>query len=90
MSAFLLALALFLLCNLLVALFAAARGQTAADPMLTALLFGSTGIGLLVLLAGSMRSWALVDVALVLALLAAISGLAFARRAWQSTEDDDD
>mgnify|MGYP003527017093 CR=1 FL=1 len=46
-----LSLALFLLANLVAALMAAERGPTAADRMLTALLFGSTGVGVLVLLA---------------------------------------
>ncbi|MBD3893753.1 cation:proton antiporter [Hydrogenophaga sp.] len=80
------ALALFLLCNLLLALVRAARGPTAADRMLAALLFGSTGVGALLLLAhadgaAAVRA-ALLDVALLLALLAAIAGLAFALRAW--------
>lgn len=75
-------LALFLLINLAAALIRAARGPTAADRMLAALLFGSTGVGILVLLAFVQRSPALIDVALTLALLAAISGIAFAQRAW--------
>ena len=79
-------LALFLLLNLVVALMRAARGPTPADRMLTALLFGSTGVGVLVLLAYAGRTPALVDVALTLALLAAIAGVAFARRAWQGTD----
>jgi multicomponent Na+:H+ antiporter subunit F len=83
-----LAVALFLLGNLVVALLAAARGPTAADRMLMALLFGSTGTGTLLLLAQAMRIPALVDVALVLALLAAIGGVAFARRAWQGDGHD--
>lgn len=83
-----LAVALFLLGNLVVALLAAARGPTAADRMLMALLFGSTGSGILALLAVVMRTPALVDVALVLALLAAIGGIAFAKRAWQGDGHD--
>ena len=79
-------LALLLLLNLLVALIRAARGPTSADRMLAALLFGSTGVGVLLLLAhaggGVLVNVALVDVALVLALLAAITGVAFALRAW--------
>lgn len=81
-------IALFLLANLVVALFAAARGPTAADRMLMALLFGSTGAGILVLLAHAGGGAALVDVALTLAVLAAIGGIAFARRAWQEDGDD--
>lgn len=88
MSGFDLAIALFLLGNLFVALLAAARGPTSADRMLMALLFGSTGTGILVLLALAMHIPALVDVALVLALLAAIGGVAFAKRAWQGDGHD--
>ncbi|NWG32309.1 MAG: hypothetical protein HXY29_12555 [Rhodocyclaceae bacterium] len=83
-----LAIALFLLGNLVVALVAAARGPTAADRMLMALLFGSTGTGILVLLAQAMGMPTLVDVALLLALLAAIGGVAFAKRAWQGDGHD--
>jgi len=90
MNTVVLAVALFLLANLVVALIAAARGPTAADRMLMALLIGTTGTGILLLLAQAMRLPALVDVALVLALLAAIGGIAFAKRAWQSKEDEHD
>ncbi|MDP3538680.1 MAG: monovalent cation/H+ antiporter complex subunit F [Azonexus sp.] len=88
MNGFDLAIALFLLGNLIVALLVAARGPTSADRMLMALLFGSTGTGILVLLAQAMHIPALVDVALVLALLAAIGGVAFAKRAWQGDGHD--
>lgn len=83
-------LALFLLINLVVALLAAVRGPTAADRMLMALLFASTGVGILVLLAHAGGGSVLVDVALALALLAAVTGIAFARRAWHSGESSDD
>jgi multicomponent Na+:H+ antiporter subunit F len=85
-------LAVFLLVNLLAALVRAARGPTAADRMLAALLFGTTGVGVLLLLAhaGDRAIMPLVDTALVLALLAAIAGVAFARRAWHASGRDDD
>jgi len=73
-------LAVFLLANLLAALVRALRGPTAADRMLAALLFGTTGVGVLLLLANAGGGMTLLDVALVLALLAAIAGVAFARR----------
>jgi multicomponent Na+:H+ antiporter subunit F len=82
--------ALFLLANLAVALFAAARGQTPADRMLMALLFGTTGTAVLVLLAAAGGGTPLIDVALVLALLAAIGGIAFAKRAWHVEGNDRD
>lgn len=90
MTGFEFPLALFLLANLVPALLVVLRRPGRADPMLVALLFGSTGVGILVLLAYGGGGPALVDVALVLALLAAISGIAFARRAWHSREDGHD
>lgn len=85
-------LALFLLVNLLATLLRAARGPTAADRMLAALLFGSTGTGVLLLMAhaGAGVDMALVDTALVLALLAAIAGVAFAQRTWRREGEGDD
>ena len=76
-------LALFLLANLLVALRWVVRGPTQADRMLAALLFGTTGVAVLLLLAEAGEAAALLDVALVFALLAAIAGAAFAERAWR-------
>lgn len=93
MSTLALAVALFLLANLVVALIAAERGPTPADRMLMAMLFGTTGTAVLVLLAaagGGATLVALVDVALVLALLAAIGGIAFAKRAWHTEEESRD
>ena len=83
------ALALFLLLNLLAALTRVARGRTAADRMLAALLFGTTGVGLLALLAMAGGGGALIDAAWLLALLAAIAGVAFAERAWGREGHDD-
>ncbi len=82
------AVALFLLANLVIALIAAARGPTPADRMLVALLFGTAGTAILALLALSGGGTALLDAALVLALLAAIGGIAFAQRAWEKESDD--
>lgn len=94
MNALIMLLALFLLANLLAALLRVVRGPTAADRLLAALLFGTTGVAVLLLLArgGTAGHDALVDVALVFALLAAITGAAFAQRAWRAGtgEDDDD
>jgi multicomponent Na+:H+ antiporter subunit F len=78
-----LGLAVFLLANLLVALLRVARGPTPADRLLAALLFGTTGVAILLLLGFATASAALLDAALVFALLAAISGAAFAQRAWR-------
>lgn len=84
-----LALAVFLLMNLIVALLRVAHGPTPADRLLAALLFGTTGVAILLLLADAMAQPALLDAALVFALLAAITGVAFARRAWREKGETD-
>lgn len=81
--------AFFLLLNLSVAMVLVARRSGAADRMLAALLFGTTGVALLMLAAAVLDLPASVDVALVLALLAAIAGIAFARRAWTPSPRND-
>ncbi|OGB23635.1 MAG: hypothetical protein A3I66_24285 [Burkholderiales bacterium RIFCSPLOWO2_02_FULL_57_36] len=83
MNGLLLPLALFLLLNLLAAMVRVVRGPTAADRLLAALLFGTTGVAVLLLLAYAGGGPGLVDAALVFALLAAITGAAFAQRAWR-------
>ncbi|HEY0848044.1 MAG TPA: monovalent cation/H+ antiporter complex subunit F [Noviherbaspirillum sp.] len=83
-------LAVFLLANLVAALIRVLRGPTDADRLLVALLFGTTGVAVLLLLAHAGGGPALVDVALVFALLAAIAGAAFAQRAWASTRGESD
>jgi multicomponent Na+:H+ antiporter subunit F len=55
-------------------------GPTAADRMMAAQLLGTSGIGVLLLLAPALGVPALVDVALIFALLAAVSVAAFTRR----------
>jgi multicomponent Na+:H+ antiporter subunit F len=75
-------LATYLLLNIIVALLRILRGPTPADRMLAALLFGTTGVAVLLLLAEALLQPALRDVALVLTVLAALAVLAFVRRAW--------
>ena len=77
-----LALALFLLLNLGAGMWRVLRGPTAADRMMAAQLFGTTAVAVLLLLAQAYGNAALRDVALVFALLAAVTAVAFVRRAW--------
>jgi multicomponent Na+:H+ antiporter subunit F len=77
-----LALALFLLMTMLAGLIRVWIGPTAADRMLAAQLFGTTGVGVLLLLAGALGLPSVLDVALVLALLAAVTVVVFVRRVW--------
>tara|TARA_R110001592_G_scaffold116143_1_gene317203 strand:- start:8661 stop:8915 length:255 start_codon:yes stop_codon:yes gene_type:complete len=75
-------LALFLLLSLVAGMWRVLRGPTAADRMLAAQLFGTKLVAVLLLLAQATDKAALRDVALVFALLAAVTAVAFVRRAW--------
>lgn len=65
------------------------RGPTQGDRMLVIQLFGTTAVAMLILIGEAMNDSALVDVALVLALLAAVTMVAFVRRVW-TVEDIDE
>jgi len=86
MQSLYLALALFLLLNLGAGMWRVLRGPTAADRMLAAQLFGTTAVAVLLLLAQAFEYSALRDVALVFALLAAVTAVAFVQRAWPEQE----
>lgn len=88
MNSLLWPLCVFLLLNLVVGLWRALRGPTAADRMLVSQLFGTTAVAILLLQARIGDNGALRDVALVFALLAAISAIAFVRRTWQDGSDE--
>lgn len=83
-------LALFLLLNLGAGMWRVLRGPTVADRMLAAQLFGTTAVAILLLLAEAAASGALRDVALVFALLAAVTAVAFVRRAVPKRETNHD
>jgi multicomponent Na+:H+ antiporter subunit F len=82
------ATALFLLLTLVAGLWRVLRGPTAADRMLAAQLFGTTAVACALLLAQALERPALRDVALVFALLAAITAVAFVRQVWGAGGDD--
>ncbi len=90
MQTLFLALALFLLLNLGAGMWRVLRGPTAVDRMLAAQLFGTTAVAMLLLLAQAYGNAALRDVALVFALLAAVTAVAFVRRAWSDQESGHD
>ncbi len=83
-------LALFLLLNLGAGMWRILRGPTTADRMLAAQLFGTHAVAILLLLAQATGNSALRDVALVFALLAAVTAVAFVRRTWPNQEKDHD
>lgn len=77
-----LAAAIVLLLTVSVGLIRVMVGPTAADRMIAIQLFGTTGVAILLLLSRALDRTAFVDVALVFALLAAVSTVAFVRRYW--------
>lgn len=77
MQTLLLAATVFLLLNLAAGLWRVWRGPTAADRMSAVLLFGSTTVAVLLLLAQIAGEPALRDVALLFVMLAAILSVAF-------------
>jgi multicomponent Na+:H+ antiporter subunit F len=82
-----LAVALFLLLNLVAGLQRILKGPTRADRMLAAQLFGTTGVAILLLLGEAGGGAGVRDVALVFALLAVINVVVFVHEAWRSDED---
>ncbi len=81
MSVYLTLVAGLLLIALLAGLGRVIRGPTAADRMLAAQLFGTAGVALLMLLAIAQQQAALLNAALVLALLAPLTLITFVKLA---------
>ena len=63
------------------------RGPGAADRMLATQLIGTAGVGMLLLLSLLLDRRALIDVALILALLAAVAAAAFTGEAQENRHD---
>lgn len=71
--------AVVLLATVAVSLVRTWRGPSAADRMMSAQLIGTSGIGVALLLAAAAGDTSVVDVALILALLAAFAAVAFVK-----------
>ncbi len=82
MSALFTAAATALLITIAAGLAHVFRQPGRADSMLAALLFGSTGVAMVLVLGRALGLARAVDVALVFALLAAVLGVAFVLRGW--------
>lgn len=83
-------LVIFLLLNLGAGMWRVSRGPTAADRMLAAQLFGTVAVAVLLLLAQAYNNTAILDVALIFALLAAVTAVAFVQRTWRDKEAESD
>ena len=88
MADFLIAAAGFVLTMVALGLVRVLRGPGDTDRVMSAQLLGTGGIAGLLLLAAAMRMPAGVDVALILALLAAFVSVAFAKGAARSEQDE--
>ncbi len=75
--------------SLLLGLVRVLRGPSAADRLMAVQLLGTTGVGLLLLLAPVLDMPALTDVALVLALLAVVAVAALTGRALPAETNHD-
>ena len=84
---FLLTVAVFVLAMVALGLIRILRGPAAADRMMAAQLFGTGGIAALLLLGVATEADAVIDVALVLALLAAFASVAFVQGTAPADED---
>lgn len=74
--------AVALLGTVIIGLIRVERGPSAADRMLAAQLFGTAGVGILLLLSVGLGMPSLRDVSLVFGLLSAMAAVAFVKRAW--------
>lgn len=81
MDEFLFGMASLLLVTVALGLFRILRGSGEVDRLMAAQLVGSGGVAVLLLLAVVMSTSAIVDVALMLALLAAFASVAFVNKA---------
>lgn len=81
MTGFLFAAAGFVLAMVALGLLRILRGPNDVDRFMSAQLLGSGGGAVLLLLSAAMRTTAIIDVALILALLAAFASVAFVSNA---------
>ncbi|MGD8558540.1 MAG: monovalent cation/H+ antiporter complex subunit F [Gammaproteobacteria bacterium] len=90
MNLFLTVASLVVLGTITVGLLRVLLGPHRADRMVAAQLFGTAGVAWILLLGYATDRPLLSDIALVLALLAAVTAIAFVQRAWQSLREDQD
>ncbi len=79
--------ALCLMLSLFLGLLRVLRGPGAGDRMLATQLIGTAGVGVLLVMSLSLNQPAMIDVALILALLAALAAAAFTGRQRESGDD---
>lgn len=90
MSMLYLSVAVALLLTIVLSLGYVFRQPGRADSLLAALLFGSTGVALVLVLGKALGMARALDIALVFALLAAVLGVAFVLRGWPEDDSKED
>jgi len=90
MKALYFSVALVLLATVILGLGHVFRQPGRAESLLAALLFGSTGVALVLVLGKGLGLAGALDIALVFALLAAVLGVAFVLRGWPEDESKED
>jgi len=90
MTALYFSVALVLLATVILGLGHVFRQPGRAESLLAALLFGSTGVALVLVLGKGLGLAGALDIALVFALLAAVLGVAFVLRGWPEDESKED
>ena len=86
MTTIYLILALILLLSIVFGLLRIIWGPTAADRMMVAQLFGTCGVAILLLISKALGQLIIEDVALIFAMLAVLSIVAFVCRAWETSD----
>jgi multicomponent Na+:H+ antiporter subunit F len=86
MTAFYFAAALFILLTIAAGLARIFRGPGSSDRLMAAQLAGSGGVAVLLLLSAAMAQTAIIDVALMLAILAVFASVGFVN--WRSTGNE--
>ena len=90
MSALYFSAAVVLLLTIVLGLGHVFRQPGRAESLLAALLFGSTGVALVLVLGKGLGLDRALDIALVFALLAAVLGVAFVLRGWPDDDSKED
>lgn len=90
MTAFYLSAAVVLLLTIILGLAHVFRQPGRAESLLAALLFGTTGVALVLVLGKALGMERSLDIALVFSLLAAVLGVAFVLRGWPEEDPKED
>lgn len=88
MTTFLLFASIIVMLTITIGFVRVLLGPSKADRMVAAQLFGTAGVAWILLFAYATDKPELSDVAMVLALLAAVTAIAFVKRAWKSAEEE--